>query len=407
MNQFNHISSAQLDVRPIAESFNGGQILKIELTLRVTDLCIFGPVIRVFIRHQGAENYLLGSDTHQGGIFLPWLPRGEFTFSYAWPISLPNGKYELGIAWGTVNELRPPDMLKSFSIIEISNPCQLLLGTWQVASDTQSKLSQLSWHKGMSNWFHRHFCHAAEVIAELCLNNSEKLRGRVLDIGAGEGITDLSLVLRYQPEELVAVDIVDYIKELPRVAQENGLPLEKLPDNFTFLQQSCESLPYPDASFDLVLSWGSLEHIKGGYRKALDEVYRVLRPGGLFFVAPGLYYSAFGSHLGEFSDIPHLHLRIPEDKLKELVMTTKPNIMDRSGFDVSNEDYWRFYKELNRIHVAGFENELRGYGYTMVRGVIRTSDVVEYDDALQPYSLIDLAVEEPYFTVQKPETKTQ
>ena len=98
-----------------------------------------------------------------------------------------------------------------------------------------------------------------------------------------------------------------------------------------------------------------------------------------------------------------LHLRIPEEELKQLVMTTTPTIMDRSGFNVTNEDYWRFYKELNPIRLADFEKELRGYGYIMLRAAIRTSAVIEYDKALQPYSILDLAVEEPYMAVQKPE----
>jgi ubiquinone/menaquinone biosynthesis C-methylase UbiE len=406
MNHSSDAVSAELTVKPFAASYRDGQVMRVELTLQVRDLCIFDPVIRLFIRRQGDEAHLLASDTHQGGIFLPWLPRGEFSFNFGWPVSLPAGNYEVGLSWGTPGTLRPPDLILPLSIEGPDQASQILLGTWSVEAESETRLAQLSWRQGMSNWFHRHFCHAAKVITELCLANSEKLHGRILDIGAGEGITDLSIVLRYQPQELVAMDIVDYIRELPRVARENGLPLEKMPENFTFLQQSCEQVPYPDASFDVVISWGSLEHIAGGYRKALDEVYRVLKPGGLFFVAPGLYYSAWGSHLNEFTTIPHLHLRIPEDELKQMVMTTRPTIMDRSGFDVTNEDYWRFYKELNPIRLADFENELRGYGYIFLRAAIRTSEVVEYDAAMQPYSILDLAVEEPYLAVKKPETET-
>ncbi|CAH1903938.1 Methyltransf_11 domain-containing protein [Candidatus Nitrotoga sp. HW29] len=403
MNQPNNIDPAELNVQPIANIYQAGQIIKVQMNLQIRDICIFDPVMRLFIRREGADAYLVASDTHQGGIFLPWLPRGEFCFNFEWPVSLPPGNYELGVSWGTVSKVRTPDSLQLFSINGVESAQQLLLGTWSTHPETEARLNQLSWRQGMTNWFHRHFCHAAKVIGELCLANSEKLQGRILDIGAGEGITDLSIVLRYQPQELVALDIVDYIKELPRVCQENGLPLQKMPDNFTFLQQSCEEIPYADESFDVVISWGSLEHIAGGYKKTLDEVYRVLKPGGLFFVAPGLYYSAIGSHLGEFDPTPHLHLRIPEADLKEMVMTTKPTIMDRSGFNVTNEDYWRFYKELNPIRLADFENELRSYGYILLRAAIRTSEVVEYDAALQPYSILDLAVEEPYIAVQKPE----
>lgn len=391
-----------LMVSGMAPEYEAGQLMEISLNLAIRDICLFNPVLRLFIRRAGTEVHLLGTDTHQGKLFYPWLPRGDYRFTFGWPVTLPSGEYELCAAWGTANEVRMPDVVLSFRIDGAMCSENLFAASWLPDQETYRRINALSWQKGMDNWFHRHFCHAALVIGESFLADSPLLRGRILDVGAGEGITDLGLFLRYRPQELVAMDIVDYLRELPRVAQENDLPLEHLPEGFDFVQGSCENIPYADASFDVVISWGSVEHIVGGYRKALDEVWRVLKPGGLFFVNPGLYYSSYGSHLGEFSGEPHLHLKISEEKLKELVTTTQPRIMDRSGFDVSNADYWRFYQELNRIRVAEFENELKGYGYTTVRAAIRGSEMVEYSPELQSYSILDLAVEDVFFTLQKP-----
>lgn len=397
-------NSTAIRVSGIADSFIIGQILQVEIALEIPGVCIFDPVLRLFIRRSGEEAHLLSTDTHQGKIFLPWLPRGVYNFGYAWPVSLPAGDYELGVAWGSPSEVRAPDFLHRFRITDAGEPSpDLLDGTWRLREDSGQRIAALSWQKGMDNWFHRHFCHAALVIGETFLANAPQLKGRILDIGAGDGITDLGLFLRYQPQELVAVDIVNYAAQLPLTAQTNDLPLDNVPDGFTFVRGSCEHLPYPDASFDLVLSWGSVEHIKGGYRKALDEVWRVLKPGGLFFVNPGLFYSAYGSHLGEFSDVPHLHLKISEPELHDLVMRTPPRLMDRSGFDVDNAEYWRFYSELNRIRVADFEAELKAYGYEVVRAAIRACDRVEYTPQLQAYSILDLAIDDAFFTLRKPE----
>jgi SAM-dependent methyltransferase len=40
------------------------------------------------------------------------------------------------------------------------------------------------------------------------------------------------------------------------------------------------SLPYPDNSFDYVVSDQVLEHVEGDPQRAIDETLRVLRPGG-------------------------------------------------------------------------------------------------------------------------------
>lgn len=394
--------AASLSAGGMAADYEAGQLMEISLDLTIHAICLFNPVLRLFIRHDGTEVHLMGTDTHQGELFFPWLPRGEYHFALGWPVTLPEGEYELCASWGTVSEVRLPDIHHRFRIHGETESGTRFGASWRMTDETRLRINNLSWQKGMSNWFHRHFCHAALVIGESFLDHSPLLRGRILDVGAGDGITDLGLFMRYHPQELVAMDIVDYLKALPRVARENDLPLEGIPDGLNFVQGSCENIPYADASFDVVISWGSVEHIAGGYRKALDEVWRVLKPGGLFFVNPGLYFSPYGSHLGEFSDEPHLHLKISEQKLHDLVMMTRPCIMDRSGFDVSNADYWRFYQELNRIRVEDFERELKAYGYTMVRAAIRACDMVEYGPELQSYSILDLGVEDAFFTLQKP-----
>jgi len=42
-----------------------------------------------------------------------------------------------------------------------------------------------------------------------------------------------------------------------------------------------QKLPFPDNTFDFVISDQVLEHIEGDAQKAIDESYRVLKPGGI------------------------------------------------------------------------------------------------------------------------------
>lgn len=371
---------------------------RLAIRLDILAVCLFRPVIRCQLRGpRGAS----GQDSHQAGWYFHWLPRGRYEFFLDLPLD-EAGSYMVDIAWGTPEEVRAPDATIAFQAEAPANGWH-----WEMAADTAQRIGALPWQGGHGNWFFRHFDHAATVICEQFLKNSPKLKGRILDVGAGDGITDLGILLRHRPQELVAVDIVDYLRQLPQVANQHGLPLDALPDNLTFVQGSAAALPYPDEHFDLVLSWGSVEHIKGGYRPVLDEVWRVLKPGGLFFVNPGLYYAPQGSHLGEFFSEPHHHLKMSEETLRAHVLSSEPQRMDRSGFDAPSAEYWRFYKELNPIRVADFERELKSYGYRIVRAALRVADMVEYDASLQGHSLVDLATEDAFFVLEKPAESDQ
>lgn len=373
---------------------------RLALQLDVQAVCLFRPVIRCLLSGpQGSS----GQDSHQAGWYFHWLPRGHYEFFLDLPLAV-TGEYTAQLAWGSPETVRASDVTLSFQAEALASPRdgECCAWHWEMAADTAQRIAALPWQGGHSNWFFRHFDHAATVIGEQFLKNAPQLKGRILDVGAGDGITDLGILLRHQPQELVAIDIVDYLQKLPQIAREHGLPLAALPDNLTFRQGSATALPYPDAHFDLVLSWGSVEHIKGGYRPVLDEVWRVLKPGGLFFVNPGLYYAPYGSHLGEFFPEPHHHLKMSEAALREHVLSTEPKRMDRSGFDAPSAEYWRFYKELNPIRVADFERELKEYGYRIVRAALRVADMVEYDASLQKHSLVDLAVEDAFFVLEKP-----
>jgi SAM-dependent methyltransferase len=63
-----------------------------------------------------------------------------------------------------------------------------------------------------------------------------------------------------------------------------------LPPNVTFVRHDLtQRLPFPDASFDVVLSESSLEHLPQHARLAcVAEAVRVLRPGGRFAVSIGV-----------------------------------------------------------------------------------------------------------------------
>ena len=84
-----------------------------------------------------------------------------------------------------------------------------------------------------------------------------------------------------------------------------------------FVQGSADALPLRDGSFDLVLLLDVVEHLEDPLR-ALEELARILRPGGRVLVTFPPYRSPWGAHLVEHVRLPWAHLLCPEDDLLAL-----------------------------------------------------------------------------------------
>ena len=100
----------------------------------------------------------------------------------------------------------------------------------------------------------------------------------VLDVGCGTGIISL-LALQKGAARVVCGDISNYMLDVARTKQTykatRSRPME-------FRQLDAESLPFTDASFDIVITGMTLGLLPNP-GKAVTEMVRVLRPGGLLF----------------------------------------------------------------------------------------------------------------------------
>jgi len=94
---------------------------------------------------------------------------------------------------------------------------------------------------------------------------------RVLDVGCGEG--QVSRRIASLGAEVVGLDPT---AAQIRVAHERGGPAR-------FIRARSEQIPIADASFDAVVLCLALEHVDP-FEPAIDEVARVLAPGGLFLL---------------------------------------------------------------------------------------------------------------------------
>lgn len=94
----------------------------------------------------------------------------------------------------------------------------------------------------------------------------------VLEIGVGMG-ADHAEWAKAGPRRLTGVDLTD------RALAWTRRRLQALCLQSELLRADAEALPFPDESFDIVYSWGVLHHSPDTAR-AINEVHRVLRPGG-------------------------------------------------------------------------------------------------------------------------------
>jgi ubiquinone/menaquinone biosynthesis C-methylase UbiE len=105
--------------------------------------------------------------------------------------------------------------------------------------------------------------------------------GRILSIGCGTGLFEQQLASVY------GINIADGIEpsaNMASVARQRGMQV---------LDGSAEALPFDDASFDTALFNGSLSYV-ADLAPALQEAWRVLRPGGKLVMVDVPAESGFG-----------------------------------------------------------------------------------------------------------------
>lgn len=376
---------------------------KIQMVAEINDTILFDIFFEIRLLETSSAACYRTFSSFDDGWNTCWLPGGAYTMEWCTArLALRPGQYILEMNLGVLSDGQRVSIDQTTITVDITGSSHANAqqqSAWSMWAEPGSvPVDDLSWRKGHENWFFRHFDHAAKVVTSYMLNDSPLLHGKILDVGCGDGITSLSVFLRKRPELLVGLDPSKLYRNLPRIMMDNRLPITDIPDNLVFRPDDANHIPYPDDTFDVVISWGSLEHIAGGYMQTLREIKRVLKNGGLFFVHPGLYYSNFGHHLGEFTQEPFAHLTRSHEELRRLVLESQPQLMDRGDIDYTPEDFWRYYNELNPITVSRIEQELRTLAFEFWKVSLRVEDQIEYTPELQPYPLQDLATLELYLS---------
>ncbi|HVP20249.1 MAG TPA: class I SAM-dependent methyltransferase [Anaerolineaceae bacterium] len=106
------------------------------------------------------------------------------------------------------------------------------------------------------------------------------IRGLALEIGHGPGYLGLEWLRQTTDTRLIGLDISPDMQALAgRNAQAYGLT-----GRADYRLGSCDQLPFDNNVFDAVFTNGSLHEWANPYG-AFDEIWRVLKPGGRYFIS--------------------------------------------------------------------------------------------------------------------------
>ena len=248
------------------------------------------------------------------------------------------------------------------------------------AAEQQPSTPATGHYSGSSDstvWFRSHYEQAAGEIVDFFGGDGISLKGkRLADVGCGDGITDLGLVVQADPASLVGFDVVntdaDHLCELARAAGVE-LPGGALPAALSFVTSGETRLPATDRSFDYVLSWSAFEHILDPV-PLLREVRRVLTDDGVLFIQLWPFYdSEHGTHLVDWFPEGFAQYRYNDEEILRR--------MRAGGNPDAVPGMYEAYRTLNRITADGLHAALRQAGFRVVKLQLQADAIHVPDEA--------------------------
>jgi ubiquinone/menaquinone biosynthesis C-methylase UbiE len=123
-------------------------------------------------------------------------------------------------------------------------------------------------------WLHAYVLDHGKLATVL----SEKRNRTLLDVGCGGGQSAIRLKELYPHLTVTGIDLSEVMIAAARERAKRSRA------DVQFQVADAQAIPFPDASFDVVFSFGSAKHWPDPL-KGLGECWRVLKPGGELLVA--------------------------------------------------------------------------------------------------------------------------
>ncbi|MEM9483460.1 MAG: class I SAM-dependent methyltransferase [Cyanobacteria bacterium P01_F01_bin.116] len=174
-----------------------------------------------------------------------------------------------------------------------------------------------------------------------------------LEPGVGTGLNVLPLVkLGYSVTGIdISPEMLDQFRE----------KLQQIPKNLTLVQADASNLPFPDASFDVVLTVHMI-HTVSNWQTFLNEIDRVLKTQGFYLNAQWSNPSARKEFEGHFKTILSKYKETKRPKILDNLIEDTDRYLHQKGYQV---DY-QLLKEwtvTNTVKELLNNYKLRAYGF--------------------------------------------
>tara|TARA_B100001250_G_C19747812_1_gene766182 strand:+ start:228 stop:1397 length:1170 start_codon:yes stop_codon:yes gene_type:complete len=168
------------------------------------------------------------------------------------------------------------------------------------------------------------------------------LNGKILEAGCGVG--QYVIYFKKMGFDIEGIDISRETVEKANLDSEN-MNLGK----DMFFTGDVRNLPYDDNSLSYYLSMGVVEHFIEGPKRALDEAYRVLKPGGIAYIATPTKYSL--AHANSFIKWLLEIDKLPRRLIKNILLKINFLKEEKSGWI---ENLWSLKELKDFVKDSGF-----------------------------------------------------
>jgi len=162
----------------------------------------------------------------------------------------------------------------------------------------------------------------------------------ILELGCGRAELTRLIATQGSDRSIAAL-------EVDGIQHDLNLKIADLP-NVEFVMAGAEVIPYPDASFDVAFMFKSLHHVPLDLMdKAMAELRRVLKPGGLAYISEPVFAGDFNEVLRMFHD---------EEQVRLAAFQAVQRAVDSDLFELASETF--FLSPMHFDDFADFDQKI-------------------------------------------------